>query len=526
MESLDIENAYKKLFRMFANDMTRLLSFRIDKSEVNDLLYCVIETNGTWEGMMPPESNSFQLHELVDLPLSYKYYGPPRFVSELPGEQMMRIMKDWKLKSNMGGNLSFLRTVMRKQIHYEFQKMKTTYSNWPSRNDSHFTRRSKTNQLIYNELPFELHNPEDPSQMAKLSEREVEDLCITLYAEVIKKKKNECEKSAVYRIRNHTTISHLKWIDKLKYYANKSNSSKLNAVDVEEARNLLNCMAKLNEFEVVELCITLYAEVIRTFGGNHRECEKSAVYRIFANEEISNKPWIDKLKYYVDESNSSKLNAVDVEVARNLLNFKPDFHRKALVYGTKFYSRGSHCRETKMWQLYVPGGPQPYGHEGISPTNKNAWKWFEKPHYRSWCKFQCPECPARYGLINAFFSVNAIGDEVLKNLSIASMTSFTVEKVNAVEKVNRVDSLARNYFVALQDIYPTQVGTIPFTVDKRAITISNTTVSGTMKNYVKSRFDYPTIQPHYYVMILLHPDRLALQPTEKERPFSKFMFKF
>ena len=46
--------------------------------------------------------------------------------------------------------------------------------------------------------------------------------------------------------------------------------------------------------------------------------------------------WIQKLKYYVDESNSSKLEAVDIEVARNLLNFQPDLHRKALVYGTKF----------------------------------------------------------------------------------------------------------------------------------------------------------------------------------------------
>jgi hypothetical protein len=285
-------------------------------------------------------------------------------------------------------------------------------------------------------------------------------------------------------------------------------------------------MAKLNEFEVVELCITLYAEVIRTFGGNHRECEKSAVYRIFANEEISNKPWIDKLKYYVDESNSSKLNAVDVEVARNLLNFKPDFHRKALVYGTKFYSRGSHCRETKMWQLYVPGGPQPYGHEGISPTNKNAWKWFEKPHYRSWCKFQCPDCPARYGLINAFFSVNAIGDEVLKNLLIASMTSFEFKSHSSskVERVRRNGSLKRIYFVAIQDIFPTQIGTIPFREDGRAIAISNTSVTGTLKNYVKSRFDDSSIQPHDYVMILLHPDRLSLQPRQDERPFSKFMF--
>jgi hypothetical protein len=59
MENLEIDKAYKKLFRMFANDMTRLLSHSMAKSEVDNLFYSVIETNGVWEGMMPTESNSF-----------------------------------------------------------------------------------------------------------------------------------------------------------------------------------------------------------------------------------------------------------------------------------------------------------------------------------------------------------------------------------------------------------------------------------------------------------------------------------
>ena len=49
---------------------------------------------------------------------------------------------------------------------------------------------------------------------------------------------------------------------------------------------------------------------------------------------MSRLSWIEKLDYYVDESNSSKLDAVDIEMARTLLIFQPDFHRKALVYGT------------------------------------------------------------------------------------------------------------------------------------------------------------------------------------------------
>jgi hypothetical protein len=75
-----------------------MLAARIDKSKVDHILYCVIETFAIWEGMMPGDANQFQLHELVDLQLSIAMYGPPVFVGELPGERMMNTLKNWKLQ--------------------------------------------------------------------------------------------------------------------------------------------------------------------------------------------------------------------------------------------------------------------------------------------------------------------------------------------------------------------------------------------------------------------------------------------
>ena len=133
---------------------------------------------------------------------------------------MMKLMKDWKLKSNMGGNLSFLNTVMRKQIHFENWKMRKSFSKMPSKDDSYFTRRPHTKQLIYNEFPFELHNPEKQIKKAQLNQFEVEHLCRTLYAEVIRNfggKNSECEESAIYRIFNNTHVSYSCQMYRFKY---------------------------------------------------------------------------------------------------------------------------------------------------------------------------------------------------------------------------------------------------------------------------------------------------------------------
>jgi hypothetical protein len=115
---------------------------------------------------------------------------------------MMKQMKDWKLKSNMGENISFFYSVMRrKQTYFENWKMRTSYSKMLSKDDSHFTRRLHTKQLIYNEFPFELHTSERQIKKAQLNLFEVEHLYRTLYAEAIRSETLEVRTASVRRVR-------------------------------------------------------------------------------------------------------------------------------------------------------------------------------------------------------------------------------------------------------------------------------------------------------------------------------------
>jgi hypothetical protein len=108
------------------------------------------------------------------------------------------------------------------------------------------------------------------------------------------------------------------------------------------------------------------------------------------------------------------------------------------------------------------------------------------------------------------------------------MTTFKYTSTpGKVERVSREESFDNHsiHFVALQDIFPTQVCTIPFLNENTAISIKNTMIEDKMRNYVVSiHADLNlNIKPKFYVMILMHPDRLVLQPGYDERPFTKFM---
>ena len=449
MESINIDKAYQMLFRMLGHDLSMMLAASIDKSKVGYILYCVIETVATWEGMMPGDANQFQLHELVDLPLSIAMYGPPVFVGELPGERMMNTLKNWKLKVNIGGNLSFLKSIMRKEVNHELAKMRI-YAKMPDRNDPHFSINPASKQLIYNGVPFAITHPEP----------------ITF----------------------------------------------------------TNPPLNLNEYEVEFLCHTLYAEVIRRYT-DPSDCNLSAIYRIFTNTELrAHTTWVQKLLHMTDEVNSHSFRDEDVKVANALLQFKPSFYKEALIYGTHFYSRGSQCRELE----YSSNHLRRYGVDTFSPSNTNTGQWFDKHNTRSWCKFQCGKSTTRYGLLNAFFDVKSLGDQSLNGLLLASMTTFKyTTTLGKVERVSREESFDNHsiYFVALQDIFPTQVCTIPFLNENTAISIKNTVTEVKTKNDIVSLYDNMNIKPSFYVMIMMHPDRLPLQPGIDERPFTKFMFK-
>jgi hypothetical protein len=108
------------------------------------------------------------------------------------------------------------------------------------------------------------------------------------------------------------------------------------------------------------------------------------------------------------------------------------------------------------------------------------------------------------------------------------MTTFKYTTTpGKVERVSREESFDNQsiYFVALQDIFPTQVCTIPFLNENTAISIKNTVTEVKTRNDIVSLYDNMNIKPSFYVMIMMHPDRLPLQPGIDERPFAKFMFR-
>ena len=449
IQSIPINEAYKKLFRMFGQDMLRLLNLSTKKSDVENLLYCVIETIATWEGMMPSNSNTFQLHELVDLPLYIRMVGPPYACSEMTGERMLKHLMDRKKNVVKGGSRSYFKTVMRKQIHHELWTMRR-YSSIPQV-DIHFSMdHSNGGQLIYNDLPFNIMKPE-------MKER---------------------------------------------------NSA-------------------LNTFEVDNLCRTLVAEVSRIYPTVELK-QQSALYRIGHSKQTANKSsWSEKIEYVL--SHESEFDANVLRVAGNLKNFTPLFYQEATIYGLRFYSRGSNCRE----QAQPRNDIRAYGRLTYSASKIDSDIWYNKKHYSSWCKWHChqqgPSPIYGYGLLNAFFSASTLGDECLNGLLLASVTSFKYETSSGkVETVRKEESLRDNlYFVALQDILPTHVATIPFqnsikTIMTKAVSIPSSALS--MRKYLCSVHDDPEVEPEYYVMIMMHPERLALQPSIENRPYSKFMF--
>ena len=62
-------------------------------------------------------------------------------------------LKDYKLKVNIGGNKSFLKSIMRREIHYELNKMRK-YSKLPDINDHNLSFDPLQQKIIYNEIPI------------------------------------------------------------------------------------------------------------------------------------------------------------------------------------------------------------------------------------------------------------------------------------------------------------------------------------------------------------------------------------
>jgi len=138
--------------------------------------------------------------------------------------------------------------------------------------------------------------------------------------------------------------------------------------------------------------------------------------------------------------------------------------------------------------------------------------WDHKSNLSCWCIFQQSDFNTsttqyHYGRLNAFFEVN-IGDSSIDGLLLASVTSYefqrrapNVDVVNANESMN-----PQIVFVALQDIFPTLIATLPIGPDGKAIRLNQKTTE--YHDQVTSE----KIEPHHSFMFKMNPDKISRFP--------------
>jgi len=294
----DITEWYRFLFRMFADKILKLLSFRIEKDSVSQLQLEVNEMICLWEALFPDDQNYFQLHQIMDLVSSIPLHGSMHAWSELFGEQALAKLKRIKTKTNPGGT-SYENYIMDRQVNSELDTMTRFYSkavNNKNKKAANFKTKvsfdAETKILSYKVMQFHIYG--------------------------VDRKKND---------------SYLRDLN-------------LSGIPEKDKNPEIVFKSTFSTHELNALVSLLLMEIRKRYKGSESECNKnSCLYRSFsAKKKVAprdtNLQW---LKHIVLNDDLEEGNIV--RVARSLLSLQPSFFSKAWIYGLQFRSRGSIYRE-------------------------------------------------------------------------------------------------------------------------------------------------------------------------------------
>ena len=269
----------------------------------------------------------------------------------------------------------------------------------------------------------------------------------------------------------------------------------------QDKNGSFQCDDALSTFEINHLVKVLLWEVQKYYSWDEEKCLTSPLYSIAkragGNDYFSKFQRVLEIPVYSEEFRC---------ISEEIVNLKPISYRKAVVYGVLFNGRGMNCRETE------PLKDTRYGAES-NRKQKHSLKWWDKKEYSSWCKFSqqtnqhTRHAASRYGQINSFFKLN-VSDPILNGLLLASITAYKFGSSEGLETVLYNGAIdATKFFVSLQDIFPTQVATIPFTEEHYAL---SRRFSGKYGKFV--RYFGKNAEVKYYVMIIMQPENISLFP--------------
>jgi hypothetical protein len=324
-----------------------------------------------------------------------------------------------------------------------------------------------------------------------------------------------------------------------KFYSSPVNSTSKKApnfkskVSYDKKSNIFHCRGlcsfelyhpnktihEFNDYEFEFFVSLMLRELKRRFKDDEEECLKcSCLYRI-CNTDLVGKlgkfmSYSDRLKYIFE--NSEIFNDLENSLASALINFRPLQFQKASIYGVHFSSRGFDCREVSLNRDNAN-----YGAQQKTFTARKVLEWDNKKNYSCWCLMHPFLRGLRYGRLNSFFAID-IPDESLNGLLVASVTShkfehFLKEGIDIVREHGSLDK--ETLFVALQDICPTRIATIPFVNDTTTNSLVFVDPNNQYSRYSRDSKSQRQPNSHYQMLKL---DHVNLDQFPTHRPFTLY----
>jgi hypothetical protein len=399
LDSTNTNEAYLNFYMMLSSDIIHLMSPKFkDDDELDFLFKKLVETICLHEGMFPISEATICWHQLMDLPLHIKKFGPIRCWWEFSGERSLSTLK----KDVPYGGPSYDKCVMRSYNEKEIVNIQDNFcfnikeglNETNTMNDiNNFSIRHKK-YLQYSDEKFLMKNlidREGKVKYDKFNEYETEMIIDQLVLEIKKVCRNKYEayyKSSIYRMYDS-------------YLFQKENDFD-GCFQGVSFYNFLKyfCMDETNDF-----------------------------YKKYAIHKSASEVFYEYYEHTDFEAIETKGNFIieDLVTIHKILNeFSPTRFKDAIVFGVAMDSRGiEYCEKEAPW-------PDKNGKFGpTNPQNELKNCWFNKNSISSWFKYRYQSSEkdefgfegytkCGFGQFNYFFRINLPQEQLLHGLPMAS----------------------------------------------------------------------------------------------------------
>jgi hypothetical protein len=572
------KEAYQEFYMMLRSVFCKIMSHKFKNDNEIDALYKRVNTLlCLHEGLYPISESLITWHQILDITMHIKKFGPIKCWWEFSGERSLGAVKKHIKKDGQ----SYDKNLMRAYSKYENLKLKNSYNF--SINDIHnLIGRNKKDpnelklndeinsvhsifvenecQMLYSDEAFYLEKMiavKNRKKDATFEPFEIECLLDEFILEVKKRcsDKNEaCKESGLYRL--YVMYERRKESKKIK------NASKI--LKVREQNILRNNRIAA----AIASGITDKEELNKIGDVNGTNEEKNNYDTGEENDTLDieqmmgrSSSFYEYLKLvikFLDVVNTeipSQFAKEDIETAKRILvDFYPCRFENALVFGIRMESRGMQYSEKREGEQFDDSKP-------INELNNLSKYWNTKTSFSSWFKYRYNNKTIQetkfgsidylelttvtqrgsdlvtkfnkdkfcFGQFNYFFRINLPSEPLLNGLPMASAVCRLARIENYMQLVDVNCSPNESYipnkrFVALTNVYSTKllVGGrdehgLPYQIHTKFDYAKHTT---TMREFS----DGETIDVKYLYLLDLHPHQESVKYDRLNNSYYRFEF--